>query len=99
MAFILGGEYMEYEKVTPEQHDWQIQINVTAYYGQHTIGAIVYLGKDRGWECIIGGKLDYMEAETEEEAKIEMISKLESYFESEINYYRELTEMLKDFKL
>lgn len=89
---------MEWDEVTPEQSSWKRQINLTAYYGEHIIGAIVYISEDMGWESIIGGQMDYMEANTEDEAKIEMVSKLESYFESEINYYKELTEMLNEFK-
>lgn len=89
---------MEWDEVTPEQSSWKRQINLTAYYGEHIIGAIVYISEDMGWESIVGGQIDHMEAKTEDEAKIEMVSKLESYFESEINYYKELTEMLNEFK-
>lgn len=83
---------MEWRVVQPEQSDWKRQIDIVAYYGSNTIGSIVY--DDTGWNSVIDGSVDFLNAETEEEAKQEMIERLDNHFEDEINYYRELRESL-----
>lgn len=85
---------MEWRDVHPEQSDWNRQIDIVAYYGSQNIGSIIQCDDKRGWCCIIDGSIDFLNAETEEEAKKEMIERLEEYFEDEINYYRELIESL-----
>ena len=91
---------MEWNEVSPDQDDWIKQINVTAYYGNVIVGSLVYCGEESGWYSVIEGSLDYLpEADTEEQAKEEMIDKLCSHFESEINYYRELTDSLEELKI
>lgn len=85
---------MEWIEVHPEQSDWKRQINIVAYYGSHEIGSIVLCEDERSWNGVIDGSVDFLDAKTEEEAKIEMIERLEEYFEGEINYYRELTDSL-----
>lgn len=87
---------MEWEEVTPVQNDWEKQINLKAYYGNLLVGSIVYCGSEIGWQSVIDGNMDFLDAETAEEAKHEMKDRLENHFESEINYYRELTEMLNE---
>lgn len=87
---------MEWKEITPEQDDWKKQINITAYYGEHVLGSIVLVIADEGWNSLIDGKLEYLEAETEEDAKNEMKIVLENHFESERNYYIELLDMLSD---
>lgn len=89
---------MEYLEIEPEQADWERQINVIAYYGSNTVGSIVYCGEKIGWQSVIDGNMDFLYAETEDEAKAEMKDKLEIYFEGKINYYRELIEMLNKLK-
>lgn len=83
---------MEWIEVDPEQSDWKKQINIVAYYSSLTIGSIVF--SDIGWESVIDGSMDFLDAKTEEEAKKEMIERLEEHLEDEINYYRELIESL-----
>lgn len=84
---------MEWKEVTPEQSDWKKQIDVMAYYGSQKIGSIVLC--DDGWNYIINGNVYALEAETEDEAKEEMIERLDEHFEDEINYYRELRGSLE----
>lgn len=67
-----------------------------AYYGSQKIGSIILC--DEGWEYIIDGSIDFLEAETEDEAKKEMIERLDEHFEDEINYYNELRESLKELR-
>ncbi len=87
---------MEWKEVEPQQNDWEKQIDIVAYYGSDTIASIVYCGKELGWQSVINGKMDFMMANTEEEAKEEMIDVLDSHFEGEINYYKELRESLNE---
>lgn len=84
----------EWREVHPEQADWIRQINIVAYYGSQEIGSIILCDNEKGWCCIIDGSIDFLNADTEEEAKKEMIERLQEYFEDEINYYRELIESL-----
>ena len=67
---------MEWEDVTPEQEDWLKQLNITAYYGNKVVGSIVFCGDEVGWQSVIDGSVDFMDAETEEQAKEEMLSEL-----------------------
>lgn len=87
-------ETMEWKEVSPEQSDWEKQIDVMAYYGSHKIGSIVICGED--WKYVIDGRIDFLEAETEDEAKKEMIERLDEYFVDEINYYQDLRESLDE---
>lgn len=87
---------MEWIEVHPEQSDWKKQINIVAYYGSQTIGSIVC--SDIGWEYVIDGSIDFLDAETEEKAKEEMLERLEEHFEDEINYYRELIDSLGELR-
>ena len=85
---------IEWKEVNPEQSDWKKQIDVMAYYGSHRIGSIVL--RDDEWNYVIDGSIYSLEAETEDEAKEEMIERLGEHFEDEINYYRELMESLEE---
>ena len=85
---------IEWIEVQPEQSDWNRQINIVMYYEGREIGSIVLYDDERSWNCVIDGNIDFLDAETEEEAKKEMIERLEQHFEDEINYYRELIESL-----
>lgn len=68
---------------------------MAAYYGDVTIGSIVYCGEGIGWQSVIDGNMDFMEATSLEAAKEEMIDRLDDYFTDQINYYKELHESLK----
>lgn len=85
---------MEWREVYPEQSDWKKQIDIVAYYGSQKIGSIILYDDERNWNCVIDDIIDFLSAETEEEAKKEMIDRLEEHFEDEINYYRELIDSL-----
>lgn len=87
---------MEWREVHTEQSDWKRQIDIVAYYGSQTIGSIILRDGERSWDCVIDGNIEFLDAETEEEAKKEMIERLEEHFENEINYYRELIESLDE---
>lgn len=83
---------MEWIEVDQEQSDWKRQINIMAYYGRQIIGSIVY--GNSGWESVIDDCMDFLDAETEEDAKREMIERLEEHFEDKVNYYCELIDSL-----
>lgn len=87
---------MEWKEVEPEQENWERQIDIVAYYGSVTIGSIVYCGKEIGWQSVIDGHMDFMEAESLEDAKREMIDVLDNHFTDQINYYEELQESLSE---
>ena len=87
---------MEWKEVDQEQEDWEKQIDIVAYYGSITIGSIVYCGEEIGWQSVIDGHMDFMEATSIEAAKEEMIDKLDNYFTDQFNYYKELQESLND---
>lgn len=85
---------MEWKEVKPEQSDWRRQIDVMAYYGSQKIGSIIFC--DSGWEYVIEGMVYSLEADTEDEAKKEMIDRLDEYFVEKIDLYRELRESLEE---
>lgn len=87
---------MEWKEVTPEQSDWKRQINIVEYYSGQTIASIILYDDERNWHCVIDGYIDFLSADTEEEAKKEMIEELDSHFESEIDYYEELRNSLSE---
>lgn len=94
---------MEWKEVYPEQSDWKKQIDIMAMayygsYGSQKIGSIILYDDERSWHCVINGNIDYLEAETEDEAKEEMIQRLDEHFTDEINYYQELRESLKNYE-
>lgn len=85
---------MEWKKVNPEQADWERQINVMAYYGDYKIASIIF--SDGEWSCVIDGSIESLAADTEAEAKKEMIERLDNHFVDEINYYQELRDSLDE---
>ena len=87
---------MKWKEVAPEQDDWEQQIDIVAYYGSIIVGSIVYCGEEVGWQSVIDGYMDFMEAASFEAAKEEMIDRLDNYFTDQINYYKELQESLDD---
>ncbi len=96
LAKLKGSTDMEWKEVEPEQNDWEKQYDVVAYYGSVTIGSIVYCGEEVGWQSVIDGNMDFMEATSLETAKEEMIDRLDNYFTDQINYYKELQVSLDD---
>lgn len=64
---------MKWKEVEPEQNDWEKQYDVVACYGSVTIGSIVYCGEGIGWQSVIDGNMDFMEATSLEAAKEGMI--------------------------
>lgn len=89
---------LEWKEVEPEQEDWKKQIDVIAYYGSVTIGSIVYCGEEIGWQSVIDGHMDFLQAESLEDAKEEMIDVLDSHCADQINYYEELQESLGELR-
>lgn len=87
---------MEWKEVEPEQEDWEKQIDIVAYYGSVTIGSIAYCGEEIGWRSVIDGHMDYMQAESLEDAKEEMIGILDNHCTDQINYYKDLQESLDE---
>ena len=89
---------LEWKEVEPEQEDWERQIDIVAYYGDLVIGSIVYCGEEIGWQSVIDGHMDFLQAESLEDAKEEMINVLESHCEDQIAYYKELQESLDELR-
>lgn len=87
---------IKWKEVEPEQEDWEKQIDIVAYYGSVTIGSIVYCGEEIGWQSVIDGHMDYMQAESLEAAKEEMIGILDNHCTDQINYYKDLQESLDE---
>ncbi len=88
---------MKWREVEPEQEDWEKQIDIVAYDGSVTIGSIVYCGGE-GWKSVIDGYMYFMQAESLEDAKKEMMDILDNHFNDQINYYKELQENLEELK-
>ena len=88
---------MEWREVEPEQEDWEKQIDIVAYYGSVTVGSIVYCGGE-GWKSVIDGYMYFIQAESLEDAKKEMMDILDNHFNDQINYYKELQEILEELK-
>lgn len=84
---------LEWKEVEPEQEDWKKQIDVVAYYG-----SIVYCGEENGWQSVIDGRMNFLNAESLEDAKEEMIDVLDDHFTDQINYYKELQESLGELR-
>nr|DAD71414.1 MAG TPA: hypothetical protein [Siphoviridae sp. ctbQZ1] len=87
---------MKWKEVVPEQDDWEKQIDIVAYYGSITVGSIVYCGEEIGWQSVIDGHMNFMQAESLEDAKREMIDILEEHCTDQINYYKELQGYLEE---
>lgn len=87
---------MEWKEVSPEQSNWKKQINVMAYYGDYKIASVILC--DGEWFSVINDNTELFIAKTEDEAKEEMIERLEEYFVDEINYYKELRNSLGELK-
>lgn len=87
---------LEWKEVEPEQKDWERQIDIVAYYGEIVIGSIVYCGEEIGWHSVIDGHMDFLQAESLEDAKREMIDMLDNHCTDQINYYKDLQESLDE---
>ena len=87
---------MKWKEVDPEQEDWEKQIDIVAYYGSITVGSIVYCGEEIGWQSVIDGHMNFMQAESLEDAKREMIDILEEHCTDQINYYKDLQGHLEE---
>lgn len=86
---------MKWKEVAPEQDDWEKQIDIVAYYGGITVGSIVYCGEEIGWQSVIDGHMNFMQAESLDDVKREMIDILEEHCTDQINYYKELQGYLE----
>ena len=89
---------LKWKEVEPEQKDWERQIDIVAYYGSVTIASIVHCGEEIGWQSVIDSYMDFLLAESLEDAKEEMINVLESHCEDQIAYYKELQESLDELR-
>lgn len=86
---------MEWKDVEPEQKDWQKQWNLTAYYGEHIVGSVVFNNDGDGeFYSVINGSAEFMAVSNLDEAKTEFYDRLDSYLSGEIDYYKELRIML-----
>lgn len=89
---------MEWKEIDPEQEDWERQIKLNACNGEVNLGSIVFGIADDGWQTLIDGSLEYMQAETEEEAKEEMKAVLCDLFEREIENFKNLLKLLENLE-
>ena len=49
-----------------------------------------------GWQSVVDGHMDFMEAESLKDAKKEMIDVLDNHCTDQINYYKELQDSLSE---
>ena len=56
----------------------------------------VYCGGEIGWQSVIDGRMNFMQAESLEDAKKEMIDILVEHFTYQINYYHDLQDSLEE---
>lgn len=89
---------LEWKEVEPEQKDWDRQINMIVYYGDLVIGSIVHCEEEIGWKSVIDGHMDFLQAESLEDAKEEMLDVLDNYCTDQINYYEEIQESLEELR-
>lgn len=87
---------IEWKEVKPEEKDCEKQIDIVAYYGSFVVGSIIYRGKDVGWQSVIDGHMEFMESESMEEAKKEMMEVLNEYCTEQIDFYNEIKESLNE---
>lgn len=88
---------LEWKEVEPNSRAIEKQVNLTAFYGEMVVGTIVYCGIDLGWQSVINGSEEFLEAETEDAAKAELLESLISHYEGEIEDGKAMLESLKEF--
>lgn len=88
---------IQWVEVTPEQEDWERQINLKCQEGflESVLGSVVLYddslnGVVDTWQCVVDGSIGYLNADTEEAAKKEFLGVLESHFETEIERYENI---------
>ena len=87
---------IEWIEVEPQQEDWQRQIDIM-YLEMCNVGSVVYFGEEMGGGYVIDGMVDVLLAETEEDAKKEMVEIIINHCDDEINYYKDIKESIDEF--
>lgn len=86
---------LKWEEVNPCQADWLKQWNLTVYYKMHEVGSVV-LDKNEKYYAVIDGSTEFIDASNLDDAKEKFYEMLDTFFESEIDYYTELQKMLEE---
>lgn len=91
---------LTWRDVKPESKNDTKQFDVKAFYDELTVGSLM-LSPENGWSVKIENcTAEYIEAETEKEAKNGFLDALENHCEDEISYFQSLlegvTELRKD---
>lgn len=95
---------LQWEEVTPEQTDWKRQINLKYREGflEPVLGSVVLYDDDslydveETWQCVVDGSIGYLNADTEDAAKNELLEELENHFETEIERCNDILSSIMD---
>lgn len=94
---------LQWEEVTPEQTDWKRQINLKYREGflEPVLGSVVLYddslnGDEDTWQCVVDGSIGYLNADTEDAAKKELLEELENHFETEIERCNDILSSIMD---
>lgn len=88
----------EWEEVESENPNYvERQINLTVFYGTLRLGCLCYCGEDIKWTATIEGREEFLEAETEDDAKKEFIEHLITHYEGDISDNTEMLKNLREF--
>lgn len=88
---------LEWKEVEPESASSEKRIDLTAFYGEMTLASLLYQGEEIGWISLINQREEFLDAETEEDAKSELLEALISHYEDEINDDKSMLESLREF--
>lgn len=94
---------LQWKEVTPEQTDWKRQINLKYREGflEPVLGSVVLYddslnGDEDTWQCVVDGSIGYLNADTEDAAKNELLEALENHFETEIERCNDILSSIMD---
>lgn len=73
------------------------QINLVAFYGEVILASLLYQGEEIGWVSVINNREEFLESDNEEEAKSELLERLSSHYENEIEDNKSMLESIKEF--
>lgn len=87
---------IEWKEVEPEREEWKRQIDIM-FCEIIKIGSMVYYDGKLGWNYIIDGVEDFLFANTEEDAKKELIEIIINNCDDAIAHYTAIKESIDQF--
>ncbi len=82
---------VEWKEVVPEREEWKRQIDIM-FCEIIKIGSLVFYDGNPGWSYVIDGMEDFLFADTEEDAKKELIEIIDSNCDDYIAHYTAIKE-------